>query len=213
MPKEGIIPQQIVRVSADMAFRPDFENLSVARNIILQWLETKMQVAIPQRGLDGKSFTVRNTRLDYSAEVVAGLNIWAMRFEHPDNMGRKWRTEAVLLDDEKKRQFDAKLVCVRDINSELPPLSIPRFIGSIIDKVGLIDGGLPFARNHYIAANADDAKKLHEFLLNPQRRMPVVVLSELGSDAQNPKLAFDAGAAAQKLHGAAHVFVLLSDAS
>jgi len=141
-----------------------------------------------------------------------GEDIWVLRAEDPDKTvaGRVWTTEvAVLKESEQGARFTLRLVA----GSTEPMLTIephvPGVVLQLIDSPGLSSGNFRRLSDKPVVIRSEiDAQLLIDALLDPARKLPVIVLSvpSNASDPEEPLL--DAASLAKACAGLALVVVL-----
>ncbi|WP_375762463.1 hypothetical protein ACE10W_37180 [Bradyrhizobium sp. B025] len=136
----------------------------------------------------------------------ATLQTAAVRFEHPDQQGRFWRTDCILTNvnvPEPGVRF-AVTVAAGSLGDGLfpvsPPSSRPRIVRALIDKFG--------GREHYplqttfVQIGSEEAERFASFLLDPERTLPLVFISRRNRDEA---MLCDPSELADKLVGIAYV--------
>jgi hypothetical protein len=108
---------------------------------------------------------------------------WGMRVTHPDNTdpGIEWRVELTLCSDEEACQFTCLTAVVRTDNSTEPIRrypSQPRVVQELVKRYGAVDPHTKkeLSTKPYLA-KAVELPALREFLINPERRQSVVLVS------------------------------------
>ncbi|MBX3521604.1 MAG: hypothetical protein KF807_00200 [Xanthobacteraceae bacterium] len=144
-------------------------------------------------------------------EAVKALKACALRYEHPDQKGRLWRTDCVLSQsdpDPQNVRFSLTVSAGGAFESEFairPPSTRPRVVRQIVDKFR--------AREHYaitpqhLTIRDDEAPTFAKFLLDPQRKLPLIFVSRRN---QNEECLCNVSELAGKLVGIAYVCVAQS---
>ena len=132
----------------------------------------------------------------------------AVRFEHPDQRSRHWRTDCILatMSGPQTTVRFAVTVAAGSTGDSLypvsPPRTRPRIVRSMLEKFG--------GRERYplkptfFEIKTDEAKPFSEFLLDQERTIPVIFVSRRNRDS---KLLCDPSDLADKLVGIAYVCV------
>lgn len=138
----------------------------------------------------------------------ATLQTAAVRFEHPDQQGRFWRTDCVLTKiniPDSVIRF-AVTVAAGSFGDGLfpvsPPSSRPRIVRALIDKFGGRER-YPLKAT-YIQIRSDEAQRFAGFLLDAERTLPIVFISRRNRDGT---ILCDPSELADKLVGIAYVCV------
>jgi len=209
-----LVPHHIVQIHAGLQRQTNGAEFAQARGILLNWLEIKTGLTLPPQAREGISFDMESSGYSTPTEVVANENLWAMRFEHPDDTGRVWRTEAVLGSTRYSTLFGTKLVCLCHEAAETPFYSIPQFVSEISNKVGILDASHRISTKATLVAEESEVQYLANLLHDPRRTMPIIVVSEnrRAPDCEMPYIV-NPHTLARRTHGIAHVFALTHKSS
>lgn len=132
----------------------------------------------------------------------------AVRFEHSDEQSRYWRTDCVLTtlaEPETAVRFAVTVAAgssgasVSPVN---PPRTRPRIVRAMMDRFGARER-FPL-KPTFLRISADEAERFVDFLLDPERNVPVVLISRRNRDAE---WACDPADLSDKLVGIAYVCV------
>jgi hypothetical protein len=136
------------------------------------------------------------------------LQTAAVRFEHPDQQSRRWRTDCIvttMTEPEPAVRF-AVTVAAGSSGDGLypasPPRTRPRIVRSILEKFGGRER-YPL-KPKFVEIKAGESKSFSEFLLDLERTVPVVFVSRRNRDGE---LLCDPSDLADKLVGIAYVCV------
>lgn len=104
---------------------------------------------------------------------------WGMSFSHPgvDIPTQIWETQAILTQDGEQVYLSAELSHCVAITGIEPMPSVPGFVRDIAKNIGLFSSG-PITESVWKIDTDADIEALHQLLLDPNRNLPVVVLSE-----------------------------------
>lgn len=178
-----------------------------AIRLIVDWVRKtgKAPRGIPKHADSGEGFNIEVPGQTIDCHSISKKHLWAIRLVHPDAPfngkpavpGRSWQTDICLSESNEELNFGIKLVC-----SSLPyanedaTFSRPRIVSDLASRFSLYEL-LPIAASPWALSKPEDAQKLVEKMLDPQRRLPIVAVSE--PYQVNP------GELAKKLLGYAHV--------
>jgi hypothetical protein len=176
-----------------------------AIQVVLGWLANKQGVKLPDVAYAGESFELDASE-SFPVSAVRFDEFWAVQFDRfaDDVPGRIWRTEATV-GYTKEAAFAGVRLAVIDSRRDIDFVaSIPAVVSNLIVAPGLFEYGVPLSNHARIVSTPQDTKLLVELIRNPSRTRPVVVFSTTsGVDAYA-----EAGIAAEKLAGVAHVFLI-----
>ncbi len=122
----------------------------------------------------GSSVHYRTATLD-----IDDYHQWGMSFSHPGTRvaTQIWETQAVLTLEGDRVYLFAELSCCVAISGVETIPSVPGFIRDIAKNIGLFSGR-PVSETIWPINTDTDIENLYNFLLDPNRNLPVVVLSE-----------------------------------
>lgn len=150
-----------------------------------------------------------NERVQYlQFESENAVRATAIRFEHPDDQHRFWRTDCVL-DGQHHTSSAVRFSVTVAVGSVAPemfpkgaPRSRPRIVTSILQRFGGREA-LPLTSN-YLNVFSEETERFAAFLFDPDRAMPIIFASRRNS---NNSVLCDAADLADKLAGIAYVCV------
>lgn len=176
--------REILRVSASLD-RP-----SVAREIILEWLENEAKTDLPEQAWKGRAFQHREGDRVFTAVRASeeSTDTWALRFVSPEETGmeREWTTEVAI----RKRPGRDPHISLRtlaksgELKLRIQP-TVPRFLEHVASECVLEQGNARVEKEPWVIESDYDAANLTEFLVDPQRRTPAFVLT-VPEDAEDP---------------------------
>ena len=195
-----------------------------ARGVILDWLQSKFPAAIPDAARDGKSFGKEEHGQTLHGVSISEDGLWSVRLLQPDApspygdreavAGRTWTTELSLARDGDGIRVAVRVLCASLPFTQAPiVLTRPRVVLDLANSVGLCDVR-PVVSTPWRLEQEDDLTEFHDFLVNPDRTLPVFMLTEpdayrLGVNVR--KFLLDETYLARKLQGVGQVVVMPRD--
>lgn len=186
---------------------------------VLQWLNKRAGKALPQSAWDQKSFELESIGAQRTAAVALdNPRYWSARLDDADKnvAQRSWVTEiGIGVLDDGQVLFGARLTCTTRGEDVAYDRSLPGFVFSIVDRSKadvLLDGRL-VRKTPVPVQTKEEVDALVDLLESPLRRHPVILFSVSEGSNDISQVAADANWVTEKTLGAAHVFVLTSDAS
>jgi hypothetical protein len=130
---------------------------------------------------------------------------------------RTWSIESELFEKDGRLLFSVKTSCASPANcTQEVPFSIPLFVGDLANAFGFEDIKL-LSKNCWEVNTASDVADLIELITDSNRRLPVVVISELKSQtdgsAGGQSYLIDGDALQKRLFCVAHVVRITSEMS
>jgi hypothetical protein len=172
---------------------------------ILNWLTNKQKIKLPDAAFRGHAFEI-DVAEGQPVSVTRLDEYWSLQFDRFDSdvPGRIWRTEASVYYSADTALAGVRLAVI-DSGSRLDfNPSVPRVIGDLIRSPGLYDYGVDLSDSPSWIESESELDDFISLLGRPERTRPVLVLSDWsGSNVHEDSLA-----AAQRLAGLAHVYVL-----
>lgn len=190
--------------------------LDRARSEILRWIAKRAGRPLPTTAWEGEAFDLDDVGAQRASAVsLDSPPFWAARLDDADKVvpQRTWATEVALgVSSAAEVLFGCRLQCVTRGDYQPIVRSIPGIVRQVIESVGgRIDGRASLAKPWRVTSDSD-VEELTRFLLDPARRLPVLVASE-GDKERVRDLVVSADALSSKTLGAAHVVVLSAHAS
>lgn len=204
---------EIMRVTATITGSDRAKMAEMARREILAWAQKHCGGLLPRDAWEGDSFEYfSGGRNAVGIRIVkAPYDFWAIRSDDPDKTvpGRVWTNEAVVayIGGQSPRFSARQLVSTPEDDLSIEPHA-PGFVQQIADKCGLADGPYDLLSKPQTIRTDDEADALLEMLVDPERTLPVFVLtvSEGSIDPYRPPL--DAQLLARATLGIGHVIIV-----
>ena len=211
--RPAIREHEILRVSALLAGDNPDEAIGISRKAVLQWAQNRTTGKLPEEAWKNESFDhISGGRNCCAVRLVDGSDdIWIIRVEDPDKTvaGRIWTSEIAVFRDDEGGRFTLRLI----VSSPEPRLDVephvPGVVLQVVEKTGLTAGNfdrLP-AKPVFIRTE-HETNLLIDALLDPRRRLPVIVLSVPTGASSEYETPFDAKELARACAGLALVTVL-----
>lgn len=194
-----------------------------AIKVILLWLKDKWPESIPSAAWEGQDIheELAGQRLD--CVVVPDDGVWSARLEQPDSPfmdrpavpGRIWFTDLALRKRHGFLGFGVRVQCSSlPYSQEEIRLIRPRVVKDLTRKMGLRQI-VPMVFHPRQMRSESDLDALYDLLVNPERQMPVIMLTQpdvrrLGQPCVSEYL-LDADRLARELIGYAHVVKMPHD--
>lgn len=193
---------------------------SKARSAAIAWLARKFdwikKDPAAQRGDSFSILDVPGQRIEVIAIPSEGL--WTARLEHPDvglgsaaqpTAGRTWLNDLSIQRVDGRVLIGVRIMCASLAECTAPVRNVrPAIVRHWLENIGLIDGRRLSSSPWQLSTQ--DIDRFHELLANPNRELPVVVLSQ-ADRRRDPHLSewvLDPQAIAKHLHGFAHVVLM-----
>lgn len=210
--RPAVREHEILRVSALLAGDNPNEAIAVARKAVLQWAQNRTTGKLPDEAWRDESFEHISGGRNCSAVrlLTETEDIWVIRVEDPDKTvaGRIWASEIAVFRDGASGRFTLRLT----VGSPEPRLDVephvPGAVLQVIEKPGLTAGNFDLPAKPVFIHKESDVNLLVEALLDPSRRLPVIVLSVAADAASEFEPMFDAKNLARACAGLALVVVL-----
>ena len=176
--------REILRISATLD-RP-----SVAREIILEWLENEAKTDLPEQAWKGRAFQHRAGERVFTAVRASeeSADTWALRFVEPHESGveREWTTEIAIRERSGREPKISVRTLVKsgELKLRIQP-TVPRFLEHVANECSLEQGNAKVEKEPWVIESDYDAANLTEFLVDPERRTPAFVLT-VPEDADDP---------------------------
>lgn len=205
---------EILRISACLGGDDPSKSLQTARSTVLKWAQARTAGRLPDAAWKFDSFDHLAGGRDCSGVrfQASGEDVWIIRAEDPDKTvpGRIWTTEiGVAKIGEENPRFTLRLVA----SSTEPTLdiepSVPGVVLQVINSPGLSTGNFQRLREKPVGIHSEhEAQLLIDALLDPSRKLPVIVLSVPSASVDPNKPLLDAPTLAKAVAGLALVVVL-----
>lgn len=186
---------QILHFSGEVCTGEHESVASDARTEILKWTQKRRGGAFPSKAWIGESFEdIAAGRNSIAVRLrLPGIDAWAIRQEDPDKnvAGRVWTTEAVVWKaDQQPVQITSRLIASSN-EAELDiAAAVPGFVCQLANRFDMRCGGNSISSN---AVEIDPAQNddLIDQLTNPNRRLPMILISTLNADDLAPSINAD----------------------
>jgi hypothetical protein len=210
--------REILRVSAVLAATSSDDAVRAARNEVLKWAQGKTPGKLPDEAWNHESFERLSGGRDCAAiRLRSGKeDIWAARVEDPDKTvpGRIWTTEvAVAQKAAEAGRFTLRLLVGSPEASLRIEPHVPGVVRQVVRSPGLLAGAIRLTDRPVVARSDRDTELLVSALIDPLRKLPIIVLSVPSSSADLNSPLLDAGTLAKACAGLALVVVLPSQFS
>jgi hypothetical protein len=212
-PRRPVREHEILRVSALLAGNDPEKSANASRAAILKWAAGKTTGALPKEAWNFDSFEHfaggRNcsaVRLKNEAE-----DTWVIRVEDPDKgvAQRIWTIEAAVVVAGGNAKFSLRLIVGSpEAWLDVEP-AVPSVVRHVISEPGLAVGNFSKLPATPVTIRTDEHfSLLINGLLDPMRKLPIIVLSVPSGAADEFKPAFDARELAKAVAGLALVVIL-----
>lgn len=182
---------EILRVAAQLDGEDFAVSATKARNAALAWAKKRAGGNLPKDAWDHLDFELlaggRNSAaVRFKTETA---DLWALRAEDPDKdvAGRIWTTEIVIGGEVGKRpQLSLRLI----VSTAEPEFSIePHVPGTVLQMIsapGLVRAGRVLRDLPVTPRTENDAEDLCDHLEDPERRLPIFVVTLPEGEAAQP---------------------------
>ncbi len=184
-----------------------------ARQTVLEWASEKWRGLIPAAAFAGEDFEHERPGLKLAAVGLPESSVWGFFVEHLDldsAHARTWVTEAVVSGLDQGNLFAVRSQC-SSTSTEDVPSTTPRFVRQWTERHDLQDAGRTVRGSVATVSSASTLSELLRSLLDPSRRLPIVIASQLAQDQADYSI--DCEWLAQRTAGLAHVFCLPTEQS
>lgn len=155
------------------------------RRATLQWLERRAGKLPPEAwGFGAFALDQGGTVAEVAQASLEDGGLWAARLRYPDenHAGRVWRTELTLARKREGLRFGLKLdLAAREAEPAID-VAVPRIARFVVGRIGLFAGPTRFS---LLPTRVQDGRALAAHLRDPERAVPVVVIS-LAGRAEEP---------------------------
>ena len=173
---------EILRVSATVEGDDRAKAVADVRREILTWAQNRSGGRLPREAWNHQDFEYLVAgRNSAGVRMIDGdIDFWAIRADDPDKVvpGRVWTTEvAIALMGQQAPQFSARLLAsTSEGELDIEPHT-PGFVLQVVERCGLSSNGFELSSGPWIIDANDEAERLADLLVDPQRRLPFLVLS------------------------------------
>ncbi|MDP2331828.1 MAG: hypothetical protein Q8M19_14150 [Reyranella sp.] len=204
---------EILRVAATVDGRNGAKDAEGVRREVLTWAQNRSGGRLPQEAWNSHNFDyLSGGRNSAGVRIVGdGFDMWAIRADDPDKLvpGRIWTTEVVVgIMGGMRPRFSARLLASTSEGEFDVEPHTPGFVQQVVERCGLSRGQYALSPQPWMIDSSDEAERLADMLVDPERALPVFVLTlpENALDLIYPF--FDAAALARAMLGTAHIAIL-----
>ena len=204
----------VLHVAAELPSSEDA--ISRARADILRWAQKRSGGQLPPDAMAGGPFELLAAGRSSSAVVVnlPQIQAWALRQEDPDKevAGRIWTSEAIIWrTPDQAPRFAARLIVGSSEDELNVAQAVPGYVRQLSKNVGLLSGGRQLPFEPWFVGDLVAQEELLQLLVDPDRRLPILVVS--ATDRDRPDITLDLENLAAGLCGLAQVVAILPDTS
>lgn len=210
---------EVLRVSASLLGNETYKASEIAIGEVLRWAQNKAISAFSANAWTGHSFEHFASGRSCAAVRLESEDrkIWALRIEDPDKEipGRTWTTEIVIQSESEHESPHLTLrllVGTPESQLEIEP-HVPGLIRQLIKTPGLISGANRLTDKPLTIRSVSQTQLLIDALLDPVRKIPIIVLSVPSSAVDPFRPLLDAKVLAAACAGLAIVVILPSEFS
>ena len=188
-----------------------------AAHVAMDWLDAKLPQSLPKQARDLESFDLDH----HGQQQVMGISLpedglWSVRLIQPDApygnrpavAGRTWTTEVALHRSALGVRLAARVLCASAPYAMEPiTLTRPRVVIDLAQKFGLREIR-PLDGQPWMLATEDDVQTLHDLLINDNRTLPIILLTQPDRRQYQLRLSdyvLDQALLARRTQGMAHV--------
>ena len=201
---------EILRVSGWIPGDDKAKAADAAIEEILKWAQRRSGGQLPPDAWAKQSFdhNLGGRNSDGIRLQSGNSDIWAIRADDPDKnvAERVWTTEVVIgqLPDQPPKFSARLLVSTPEVELLAIEPHTPGFVQQVAETCGLVSGRRRLSHEPMLIESEADAEDLIEFLVDPDRQLPVFVVTLEDESAQDhPTL--NAAALSRAMLGLAHV--------
>ncbi|WP_454628916.1 hypothetical protein [Bradyrhizobium cenepequi] len=204
---------EVLRVAATISDQLTPKPAYIARREILAWAENRSSSRFPPEAWEQRDFEhFSGGRNSIAVRLERdGADIWAIRADDPDKRipGRIWTTEVVVgaLSDELP-QFSARLIASSPEDElDIEP-HVPGFVQQVAQRCGLARGVYNLTAEPQFIDSYGEADNLCEMMVDPNRKLPLLVLTVPENSTDQTKPLVDANSLARATLGIALVLIV-----
>lgn len=204
---------EILHIAATLGGLDGSGEASTARREILKWASKRAGGQLPKAAWNEDDFDHPFGGRYCAAvrSVEEASDVWAIRADDPDKNipQRAWRTEAIISHSPQSRVrlFVRLLVSSPEKRLIVAP-AVPGFVKQLGSKCGLFREDERLEDKPWIVTSEEDATSLIDTLVNPKRRLPVMVFSVLENENDRKTPLIDPSTIASDTQGIAKIVVL-----
>jgi hypothetical protein len=204
---------EILRIAAELPESLKADNTTLVRTEALKWAQKRTVGRLPEEAWREESFQhLSSGRTCMGVRAVWGeSDIWALRIDDPDKEvpGRVWSTEIVVgKTSGNTGLFSLRLLITSPENQlTLDPHS-PGIVLQLAQRPGLCAGKYRITAEPTTVKSDADLQALITQLIDPDRKLPLIVLSVPAFSTTPDKSPIDSAILARAAVGLAHVVIL-----
>lgn len=204
--------REILRVAASLVGPAPQQSAELARHKVLQWAQKQSGSNLPPEAWSQQSFDhLAGGRNCYGIRICSdNTDIWTLRSDRPDTdiAQRVWTTEITIgvFETQMPRIGVRSLVSSPEIDLLIEP-AVPKFLREIAKQCVLKRREQDLTDVPWVIDSDKDADTLLNLLVNPERDLPVFVLT-VPEDVGESKPLLDADTIARATIGIASVVIL-----
>lgn len=199
---------EILRLVANLDGGDFDASAHMARKAAVAWAKGRAGGELPKEAWGHQDFELltggrNSTGVRFVTDTV---DLWALRAEDPDKTvpGRNWTTEIVIGGKRGERPHMSLRLIVSTAEGELNiEPHVPGTVLQIAQKPGMLRGGRTMGETPKTLQNENDAHDLCDHLEEPERRLPILVVTLPGDEGARPMI--DDTGVARALTGLARV--------
>ena len=173
---------EILRVAGAISGKDHAKAAEGVRREVLTWAQNRSGGRLPPEAWNSQDFEfLSGGRNSVGVRINnAHSDIWAIRADDPDKEvpGRVWTTEVVVgaMKSQTPRFSARLLVSTPEGELDVEPHT-PGFVRQVVECCGLSRGEYELSLEPWTIASNDDAERLADLLVDPERTLPFFVLS------------------------------------
>ncbi len=204
---------EILRVAGELGREGVDRPAKEAKNQVLKWAQARSGGRLPEEAWAHQSFEFLSGGRNCVAIRIESVesDIWGIRAEDPDKeiAGRIWTTEVTIgsINSEIPKFSLRLLASTREENLFIEPHT-PGLVRQVAEKCGISSDSYLISASAWQIDSIDRVERLIEFLVSPDRRLPIIILSVQESSDNKHMPLLDPSSLAPAVIGLAHVAVL-----
>lgn len=204
---------EILRVAGMLIGKDPTKSAAAAREEVLKWAQKRCGGKLPPESWTFQAFEYFSGGRNSSGLRIQtkDADIWSIRADDPDKTTpeRVWTTEVTIGGRPGYRpQFSARLLVSTPENVlDIEPHT-PGFVQQVVESCGLMRGAYDLSVEPTLVGSINEADQIADMLADPDRRLPVLVLTVPDNAADSNRPLLDAPALARATLGLAHVVIL-----
>lgn len=207
---------EILRVKGTLPGQDPKTVAELARREVLMWAQKRSGGRLPREAWKFQPFEFLSGGRNSSGVRVCNIDadLWAIRADDPDKTvaERVWTTEVVVgFAPDESPQFSARLlVSTPESDLTIEPHT-PGFVQQVANRCALSRGGYTLRAEPWLINSSDDANRLVDMLVAPERELPLFVLTLPPDALAQSQPLLDANALSRAVLGIGHVAVVPQD--